>query len=206
MVVHNGSVDVDDELRHRWAVTLPGADVLGNELLSRWSEPHRAYHDRRHLLEVLDAVADLDPTDPTAVRLAAWFHDAVYDVAAPDNEERSAQLAKQRLPGPPGTHVARLVRLTATHDPADDDRDGQVLCDADLAVLGASPQRYAQYAADVRHEYAVVPDGRFAAARARVLRGFLSRPRLYRTAEARDRWEQAARHNLAAEIARLEPA
>jgi predicted metal-dependent HD superfamily phosphohydrolase len=193
-------VDLDDELRRRWVDTLPDADGLGEELLARWAEPHRAYHDRRHLLAVLEAVDQLHPQPSTAVRLAAWFHDVVYDVREPDNEERSARLAQQRLLVPLGGEVARLVRTTVTHEAAD--RDGQVLCDADLAVLGADPQRYAEYSADVRREYAHVPDPVYAAARAQVLRGFL-RPRIYHTDVARDRWEESARHNLSAEIARL---
>lgn len=194
-------MDLDIELRRRWVDTLPDADGLGEELLARWAEPHRAYHDRRHLLAVLEAVDQLHPQPSTAVRLAAWFHDAVYDVRGQDNEERSARLAQQRLPGPLGAEVARLVRLTATHEATD--AEGQVLCDADLAVLGANPQRYAAYAADVRREYAHVQDSAFAAARAQVLRGFLDRPRIYCTDAARDRWEESARHNLSAEITRL---
>lgn len=197
-------MDLDDALRRRWADTLPHADDLRDELLARWAEPHRAYHDRRHLLAVLEAVDQLQPHPSTAVRLAAWFHDAVYDVRGHDNEERSARLAQQRLPGPLGGEVARLVRLTATHQAAD--RDGQALCDADLAVLGGCPKRYADYAAGVRREYAHVPDPEYAAARAQVLRGFLDRPRIFRTDTARDRWEELARHNLSAEIARLRKA
>ncbi|WP_345386387.1 hypothetical protein [Nonomuraea salmonea] len=93
------------------------------ELLARWSEPHRRYHTRDHLAAVLAAI-DLLPGeagDEAAVRLAAWFHDAVYDGRPGWDEERSAQLAQSRLPrcGVPArrvSEVARLVRLTAAHD------------------------------------------------------------------------------------------
>ena len=96
--------------------------------------------------------------------------------------------------------VARLVRLTLTHDPAPDDVAGALLSDADLAVLGSGPERYARYAADVRAEYAHVGDDAFRAGRTAVLRSLLDRPRLYVTAEGHDRWDAAARRNLRDEI------
>jgi predicted metal-dependent HD superfamily phosphohydrolase len=194
-------------LLEAWRDALPGADVLGADLLGRWSEPHRHYHDLEHLAELLAALDELAPDAvPATVRLAAWFHDAVYDPRASDNEERSAQLAAEALPGAglapeDVTEVVRLVRLTATHGPAFDDADGMLLCDADLAILGSSAARYERYVADVRAEYAHVPDAEFRAARDRILRGFLDRSRIYRTDAARDRWESAARRNLMAELA-----
>jgi predicted metal-dependent HD superfamily phosphohydrolase len=196
----------DHDREGRWATDreslvtrFPGPAEIGAGLLRRYDEPHRRYHNVQHLAEVLDHLDELDAAD--AVRLAAWFHDAVYDPSRADNEERSAVLAEESLAGHPAVaEVARLVRLTATHDPAGDDRDGAALCDADLAILGADPERYAAYAAAVREEYAAVPDEAFRAGRADVLRRLLSRPSLFRTAPARRRWEAAARHNMETEL------
>ena len=191
------------DLLPRW----PGPEPLGAELLRRYAEPHRRYHTAEHLAEVLDRVDELagEADDAEAVRLAAWFHDAVYDPARADNEERSAVLAERMLadtdlPAPAVAEVARLVRLTTTHDPAAGDRDGAVLCDADLAILAAPPERYAAYAAAVREEYAAVPDEAFRDGRAEILRGLLALPTLYRTRPARERWEAAARHNIETEL------
>lgn len=194
-------------LLHAWRDTLRGADALGADLLRRWSEPGRHYHDLEHLAEVLTALDELaHPAAPATVRLAAWFHDAIYDPRADDNEEQSAELAAETLPAAglgadDVSEVVRLVRLTATHDPATDDAGGMLLCDADLAILGSTPSRYERYVAAVRSEYAHVPDAEFRAARGRILREFIDRPRIYRTDAARDRWESAARRNLTAELA-----
>lgn len=185
------------------------ARAVGAELLARWAEPHRRYHTLDHLAAVLAAVDDLagEAGDPAAVRLAAWFHDAVYDGRPGWDEERSAQLAQARLPrcGVPAGRIAetaRLVRLTAAHDTlTGDDRDGAVLCDADLAVLGRPG--YDAYAADIRREYAHVPDDLFRQGRSEVLRRLLAVPRLYRTDRARELWEDRARANMAAELTRL---
>jgi predicted metal-dependent HD superfamily phosphohydrolase len=158
------------------------------------------------VLDRVDELADagLAPRGP-AVRLAAWFHDGVYD-GTPDAEERSAIWAEEALGNTPyAAEVARLVRLTERHDPGPDDPAGQVLCDADLAILAAEPQRYRDYVAGVRHDYTHVPDTDFAAGRRAVLRDLADRDRLFHTAYARERWEPTARANLARELARLEP-
>jgi predicted metal-dependent HD superfamily phosphohydrolase len=190
----------------------PGVDrtdleAAGLDLLARYDEPHRHYHDQRHLAEVVAAVALLaeHTRDLSAVMLAAWWHDAVYIVGTDENEEASARLATATLASwdadPERTlRVGDLVRLTATHDPAPHDVDGQVLCDADLAILASPPHRYATYVADVRREYAIVPDDVFRAGRAKLLRGLLERPHIYRTASAHQRWEGAARANVEAEL------
>jgi predicted metal-dependent HD superfamily phosphohydrolase len=182
----------------------------GAALLGRWAELHRAYHDLAHLDEVLARIGVLAPeaADADAVRLAAWFHDAVYDPTASDNEERSADLATVTLSGldvrPSRVgDVARLVRLTASHDVAPDDADGAVLCDADLAVLAADGLRYASYVEGVRREYAHVDDAAFAAGRAQVLATLLDRPALFRTQHGRREWESRARANAGAELSRL---
>ena len=167
----------------------------------------RGYHDLLHLREVLAHVEDLMHVDDPAreaVLVAAWFHDAVYDGGG-DDEERSARLAEDTLDDPVlSREVARLVRLTASHRPTDDDHAGQVLCDADLAILAAGPDRYASYVAGVRAEHAHVPDRYFAAGRAAVLRDLLAKPALFHSASVRERWEQRARDNVERELGTLE--
>ena len=88
------------------------------------------------------------------------------------------------------------MRLTETHRPADDDADGCALSDADLAILAAPPERYAEYVAAVRREYAHVPDAAFRAGRAAILRDLLAKPHLFHTAYAREHWEATARANV----------
>ena len=184
---------------------------LGAALVHRWSEPERCYHDLVHLAAVLDHVDELVRSEPgtapdvDAVVLAAYFHDAVYDPTTPDNEARSAALARDVLDelGVPALRVRevmRLVLLTATHAPDPDDGNGAVLCDADLAVLAADPAAYAAYAAAVRAEYAHVPEPQFRAGRARVLTELLAHEVLYRTRTGRTWWEAAARRNVGAEL------
>lgn len=209
------------DLRRRWAALVErlgldrdAAERLGDELIDVWDEPHRSYHDLRHLaavLEALDAVAAPTMPSPEAL-LAAWFHDAVYEGRADVDEEDSARLAEERLPAvglDPGmtAHVAAMVRATAGHlDPSAGhvvDTPTAQLLDADLSILGAAPERYDDYARGVRAEHPDVPDDAFRAGRTRVLRTLLDRPQLFRTARGRSLWEEAARRNLQRELSSL---
>jgi predicted metal-dependent HD superfamily phosphohydrolase len=144
------------------------------------------------------------------VRLAAWLHDAVYDPRAlgDANERDSAEFAEGLLttlgaPAEVAAEVARLVGLTAGHATIDGDADGELLCDADLAILAGDDERYAAYAAAIRREYAHVPDDAFRAGREQVLKALLELPSIYRLAPLREAWEAKARANLATELASL---
>lgn len=191
-----------EDLAARWP--LPDHHADRDALLSAYGDPSRGYHDLLHLTEVLDRLADLSAAgvdfDPTLASLAAWFHDAVYD-GERDAEERSAAWAEEALADTPyAAEVARLVRLTETHDPAPDDPAGQALCDADLAILASDRARYDAYVAGVRRDYAHLSDADFASGRAAVLRDLGGRARLFHTSYAREHWEPPARANLAREL------
>jgi predicted metal-dependent HD superfamily phosphohydrolase len=204
------------DLSPSWRAALPPSAATAaaaralDDLMARWGEPHRRYHNVDHLahvLRVIDRYADR-AADPAAVTLAAWYHDAVYDPRRVDNEEASALLAEATLPTldvPDAqlAEVARLVRLTATHDPIPGDRNGGLLTDADLAILAADPDSYAAYTQAVRAEYAFVPDAAFAAGRAEVLHHLLALPRLFHTPVLRDEWEDVARANITTELTEL---
>lgn len=195
-------------LADRWPLDT-GTEVR-DALLAAYADGTRGYHDIRHLTEVLDRLDELAAVGEDFARvpvlLAAWFHDGVYD-GRPDAEERSAQWAETALPaaglgGSVVADVARLVRLTSHHRPADDDPDGRALSDADLAILAAGPKRYADYASAVRREYAHVADSDFRAGRAIILTDLLAKEHLFHTAHGRARWERAARANVERELGR----
>ncbi|MFC8759150.1 hypothetical protein ACFUAG_00285 [Streptomyces sp. NPDC057193] len=210
------------ELLQRWNATLlaaragrvgPDPAPYGRNLLSRWAEPQRRYHTVDHLQAVLDRIDELtdqggEGGELELVRLAAWFHDAVYRPDRSENEERSAALAEKALTeagltAHEVTEVARLVRLTTTHDPDQGDLNGETLCDADLAILATDPDTYRGYTQAVREEYGFVPEEAFRAGRAAVLRQLLGLPRLFRTPYGAAVWEEKARENLEKELAEL---
>lgn len=194
-------------LELRWNTLMPGHKALGAELLARWNEPHRHYHCATHLLAVLEALDVLtEHKAPREVVLAAWFHDAVYNGTAAD-EEDSAVLAQQCLddvvPPENAAEVARLVRLTATHGPTPMDEAGHLLCDADLSILGGTSEEYSRYVSSVRLDYAHIPDPLFNRGRAAVLHQLLTLDPLFHTAQGRALWAERAQQNLTAELTQL---
>lgn len=193
-------------------------EKVGEALLDRWSAPNRHFHNVRHLTDVLARVDELaeETHEPDLVRLAAWYHGAVFDAAerasyaqrGGEDEVASAALARLELGGlgvPDASvdRVAHLVTALRRHLPDPEDFDCAVLCDADLAMLAAEPQRYKAYLADVRAEYAHLPLEEFVRARIKILRKLADRQALF-VSPLGAAWEESARQNVGAELHRLE--
>jgi predicted metal-dependent HD superfamily phosphohydrolase len=200
------------ELCSGWIASLSDRSAAFDELVERYTQSHRAYHTLEHVEHCLRdlAAAEVAVHDPAAVRLAVWFHDAVYDVHRADNEEQSANLAEawgRRLRVPTETldRVRPLILLTrhARALDADASPDSRLLSDVDLAILGGPPSVFARYDADIRREYAWVPEDAYRAGRARVLQRFLDRPSIYATECFRLKLEARARRNLSDALRRL---
>ncbi|HEY3415811.1 MAG TPA: N-methyl-D-aspartate receptor NMDAR2C subunit [Armatimonadota bacterium] len=178
-------------------------------LLARYAEPPRAYHNLGHVAYCL-AEFDLlaaDAATPAAVEFALWFHDAVYDTHRADNEQQSADYARETLDalGLPAfiDAVASLILLTR-HDETPSSTDGQIIVDVDLAILGAPRQDFNDYEARIRLEYAWVDDTLFWTKRREFLLALSQRPRIFHTPACRARYEAKARQNLRQAIAQAE--
>jgi predicted metal-dependent HD superfamily phosphohydrolase len=183
------------------------AEAVFEQLVRHYAVADRAYHNLGHVASVLQWIETLQgcAACPDAVRLAGWFHDVIYDPRLSDNEERSADYAGTALAElsvDPGLakNVERLILLTKTHEVEPHDRDGEVLLDADLAILGAPAAEYAEYARAIRQEYAWVPEDAYRSGRRAVLERFLQRPRLFHTPPLLATREATARSNLRAEL------
>lgn len=189
--------------RHAPHAVSPEVEQL---LRARYSEPHRAYHDLRHIAELLrwfDTVADeVGWKSPHDVFDAILFHDAIYDAQAKDNETRSAALA---LAHGCSQRTAELIALTALHgklqrDEVDD--DAALFLDCDTAILGAPPAEFDAYDRAIAIEYDFAPPDEYRAGRGAFLRMMRERPRLFLTEYFHARLDAAARANLDRAIAR----
>jgi len=189
--------------------TGPCGEVL-HALRAAHDEPHRAYHGARHVAACLHHL-DRPEVRALATRIhevdaAIWFHDAVYDTRASDNEARSAAMAEEALGrgGVDPAVVARIARLVlATRDHASYDADSALVIDVDLSILGEAPEIYARFEEEIRQEYAWVDAPLYVAGRAAVLRRFLDRPAIYATSYFRERLDARARDNLRAALVAL---
>lgn len=181
---------------------LPGEGAGWHEkLMAAYVEPQRAYHTQQHLEECLmefDAVkATGGIARPDVLEMALWFHDAVYETQAHDNEELSAAMAVEALGGHAAAEeVRRLILLTKNHRP-EDGTDDDWMIDIDLSVFGRPPERVLEYERQIRQEYAWVPAGVYREKQGEILAAFFNRPRIYLTDWFHARYDRAARENLA---------
>lgn len=205
-------------LAESWARAWRGLGAPGDgavvqaALLTRYAEPHRAYHTLQHLAECLAAFEPLRglAPHPAEVEAALWFHDAIYDVHRADNEEQSARWACDALEAAGVTNevagrVEQLV-LATRHSAIPQGADAGLLIDIDLAILGADAARFAEYERQIRVEYAHVPEPQFGTRRRAILQSFLDRPAIYSTPHLRSMLEARARANLAHSISAIDAA
>ncbi len=192
-------------------------DQAGTRLLDEWSAPERKYHNVRHLVDLLQHVDELqqETHHPNSVRLAAWYHGAVFDAAegaayarkGGENEVASAQYAREQLtqlavPEDRIEDITTMVKALARHSSDPVSIDCAVLCDADLAILATDPQTYRTYTKQVREEYEHIPVRDFLTSRKTILTKLLARDQLY-LSPLGSGWESQARQNVAGELARI---
>ena len=191
-----------------WQRAWPGIGAAGEggelfaQLKAAYAEPQRHYHTLQHLGECLAAFDGVQAfaDHPHEVEMALWFHDAIYDVKGHDNEQRSADWARDALlaagvPHESSQRVYSLVMATR-HTAVPQDRDAQLLVDIDLSILGAERARFDEYEQQIRREYSDVPGFLFRRKRKEILKGFLERPAIYSTPHFQDALEARARDNL----------
>ena len=190
-------------------------DLITDSLKDRYREPQRRYHTLQHIGELLGLLDTHTArlSDPEAVRLAIWYHDAVYDPmgAKGSNETLSAalftadwQVARGHADDARHRAVERMIIATIDHDLAPGDTaDLACFLDFDMSILGAPEERYREYAGQVRGEYAAVPEAQYRAGRAKFLQGAIAKPTLYFTRHFRDLCDGPARRNMTWELSTL---
>ncbi len=188
------------------------ARLLRIEVMDRYSEAGRAYHNLGHALRVLQDAKRLahrfGVDDYGAVQWAALLHDVVYDTRGRDNEAESAEFAVRwgRALGvlpETCTRAGEIIRATQTHALPVGLPDAALVLDADLAILASPPDDYEAYRKAIRREYAWVPEADWVTGRRRVLLSFLEREQIYFLPQVRDYREAAARANIARELTGL---
>jgi predicted metal-dependent HD superfamily phosphohydrolase len=207
-----------NNLEEKWAATArrlslgkTESERLFAEITRRHGERHRHYHGLGHLVALFDVLEPVWPqiAERTRVELAVWFHDIIYKPLRSDNEEKSAELATNRLTkaGVDASlveRVERLIRTTSNHQAGGTDQDDALFLDADFSILGAPTDVYDWYVDAIRKEYRMVPGPMFRAGRTKFLRHALAQPRVFHTDYFESRFGNKARQNMARELDRME--
>jgi len=179
---------------------------LWQEIETRYSEKGRYYHDLFHLENMFMELESVKNhiSDFFTVSFSVFYHDVIYDSSSKSNEERSASYAVERLHkiGLTPTKISKTesqILATKSHQKSDDP-DTNYLLDADLSILGKDSATYFDYTRKIRKEYALYPDLLYKPGRKKVLKHFLELESIFKTEHFRDKYEQQARENIAAEI------
>ena len=192
-------------LEERWIkfstrATIPQREVLWKNFVALYSEETRHYHNLVHIEDCLTKLdswpSHLSNTVRDTIELAIWFHDIIYNTRRADNEESSAALATYYLRGHPLAIDCHALILATRHKQTKGMRAEEIMCDIDISILGAQPEKYRSYAVNIRNEYGWVETEEYSEARARVLTNFLNRDNLFQTPYAIAKWEAQARINL----------
>lgn len=173
-----------------------------NEITNHYSESHRFYHNLNHINHCLNEFALVKSSlhIPEAVELAIWFHDIVYTIGNNDNEEKSAQIAKnfcqKNISTRAFAHQVESHILATKHVSLSENLDSQYLADIDMSILGQSPDVFDRYETQIRQEF--IPyfsSSDYQNGRTNFFISLLDRP-IYSTDFFRDKYESVARQNI----------
>lgn len=183
------------------------AKAIFNDLVEVYSDCSRHYHNLEHIHQLLNLLSEVEDRCEcfSGLQLTAWFHDYVYNPQANDNELKSALYAAKilnqlNLEPKIIELVTQIIVSTQKHKPLIESRDNLIFLDLDLAILGTSPDKYSEYAQQIRKEYSYKCDRDYSRGRKQILTIFLSRPKIYYTDYFYSKFEQQARNNIEAEL------
>ena len=184
-------------------------DKLFNEIKSKYSTALRFYHNMSHLDHL---IVELNPVknqieDWQTIVLSVAYHDIVYNPLKKNNEEKSADIATDRLgqlnvSEEQKEECSQKILSTRRHA-VSDHPDTNYFTDADLSILGSAPGSYSDYSQKIRKEYKYFPDLMYNPGRKKVLKRFLEMSTIFKTRHFQNKYEVQARRNITNELKSL---
>jgi predicted metal-dependent HD superfamily phosphohydrolase len=189
-------------------------DKLWNEIVDRYTERYRFYHNLNHLADLFSLFERFMPhiNQPAITGFSIFYHDIVHDTFRQDNEEKSALTAREHLQQ---LNINRLllqnvehfIVATKTHTIPGNfllENDLSFFLDFDLSILGGKWEDYFTYSGNIRKEFNQYPDATYKEGRTHALELITNRPFLFLTPEFRQLFEETARENINKELSLLQ--
>ena len=127
--------------------TPDNASKLWQEVVAQFAERSRHYHTMVHIENLTKDLVSVKVSFKNwyIVVFAVVYHDIIYKATKTNNEEKSADLAAQRLEGigVPAELIVRcqaFIMATKRHEAVDHEID--LFTDADLSILGSATDSY----------------------------------------------------------------
>ncbi len=206
-------------LRGKWVILMQSIQADGHmaiecfeDIIKRYSEKGRYYHDIVHLHESFDLMEVFEEKldNRIAVYLAIFYHDIIYKPHRKDNELKSAEYAVEKLTqlGFDQATIDRtyqLIMATQSHEVPDPcpSNDFYYVLDTDLFIFGNPKEKYDAYRAAIRKEYGLIPNFLYRKGRRKVLEHLNQRKPFFFTQEMQENCEAQAQQNLAYELGLL---
>lgn len=149
------------------------------EVVDRYDEFHRVFHNTEHLQDVLNCLKDYSADDE--LFLAAVYHDAVYDPKTSDNEEKSAELFLQHaghsnLNSKQKETISTLILATKTRQA--NTEQSKILIEADISILNRPFNKLIEYEHKIFREYQFAEYNLYREKRLDVLKSFNEKGKL----------------------------
>ena len=201
--------DIFFELTKKYTDNLQLIHALWDEIDKKYSGSSRHYHTLAHLDNIISQLEEIrnQVADWDTLLFAVFYHDVVYKSTKNNNEEKSAEVAAERLseinfPKNKIAKCAAMILATKKHLHTGDN-DTDLFTDADLSILGQSWDQYTAYFNQIRKEYSIFPDLIYNPGRKKVLNHFLKMDRIFKSTYFYDKLELQAKENLVKELALL---
>ncbi len=192
-----------DDLMQVYGLNAAQTEAVFTDLVAHYEGDGRYYHNLRHIQNVLETIESVRhyADDMAAIKLAAWFHDVIYDVQRNDNETQSAIYAANVLhelgiDAATIAKVSRMIRATKHNSGCPEDVDCQIMLDADLATFASDWELQLEIEKAIRQEFSFVPEDVYREGRKVILQNFLKRDRIYCTDVIYNQREVGARQNI----------
>jgi len=176
--------------------------AIHQRLVNGYNEPQRRYHTLAHIdhcLSMFDQCKSL-ATNPDALEIAIWFHDAIFEPGKSDNEARSKKLYEELSAGVQADEfralVGRLIMATLHNERSLDDNDAGFMVDIDLSSFGLPWEDFLRDSQHLREESTQLSDADYYRKQGEFRACLLARPRFYQTDFFSQRYEQQAHDNL----------
>ena len=175
---------------------------LYQKLIQAYNEPGRFYHTLQHIEVCLGLFEDVKEIakNPDALALSIWFHDAIYNPGARDNEQRSADWfmaeSKDIFDDNLRQTVYANIMATLHCDIEIEDQDVQLMIDIDLSSFGMPWAVFLRDSENVRKELPHLSDTEFYPKQCAFSQRLLEKSRFYQSDYFYQHYENQVRKNL----------
>lgn len=153
-----------------------GIRASAEDLLLKWECPHRVYHGKGHLYDLLRQIDEdydtgvIGSVEKEKLYLVAIFHDIIYNSARTDNEEQSASFMLSLCSRPDATAITEVYNaILDTQHHLNNSALSATFNRYDMNIVERDFSELLEWEHGIRAEYKMVDNEAYKAGRLRFL-------------------------------------